>query len=123
MNGLIVFSGDNAHPLSAMLRPSCRHVWCAIRDRNGIWIETDMTVNGITVSAIDEGFDLKMYYQQAGLEAWSVDAQPAARSLLPFSLNNCVSLTKSLIGIRCSAITPYQLRSYLARKDATCAST
>jgi hypothetical protein len=120
MNGLIVFSGDNAHPLSWMLRPSCRHVWCAIRDHNGFWIETNLDLNGINVSVIDRDYDLKMHYQRAGFEAWPIDAQPANRSLAPFILNNCVGLTKALTGIRHYAATPYQLRAHLARKDASC---
>jgi hypothetical protein len=120
MDGLIVFSGDNAHPLSSLLRPACRHVWCAIRDANGIWIETNMTVTGINTTAIDKDFDLQKHYAEAGLEAWVVDAQPAERGLMPYSLNSCVGLTKSLTGIRHPAFTPYQLRCYLARKDATC---
>jgi hypothetical protein len=120
MDGLIVFSGDNAHPLSSLLRPACRHVWCAIRDKNGIWIETNMSLTGINTTAIDKDFDLRMYYQQAGLEAWVVDAQPANRGLMPYNLNSCVGLTKALTGIRHPAFTPYQLRGYLARKDAKC---
>ena len=120
MDGLVVFSGDNAHPLSSLLRPACRHVWCAIRDKNGIWIETNMTLTGIHITAIDKDFDLQSHYRQAGLEAWAVDAQPAERALMPYSLNNCVGLTKALIGIRHLAFTPYQLRGYLARKDAKC---
>ena len=120
MNGLIVFSGDNAHPLSPLLRPAYRHVWCAVRDTNGIWIETNVTLTGIHITAIDRDFDLQKHYGAAGLEAWAVDAQPAERSLMPYSLNNCVGMTKSLIGIRHPAFTPYQLRCYLARKDAQC---
>jgi hypothetical protein len=123
MDGLIVFSGDNAHPLSSLLRPACRHVWCAIRDKNGIWIETNMSLTGINTTAIDKDFDLRMYYQQAGLEAWVVDAQPANRGLMPYNLNSCVGLTKALTGIRHPAFTPYQLRGYLARKDAKCTNS
>jgi hypothetical protein len=120
MDGLIVFSGDNAHPLSSLLRPACRHVWCAIRDANGIWIETNLTLTGVNTTAIDKDFALHAHYANAGLDVWAVDARPAERSLMPYTLNSCVGLTKSLLGIRHPALTPYQLRRYVARKDATC---
>lgn len=112
MEALVVFSGENEHWLGRTLRPAFRHVYCVLPTADGCSTEINMTVNGImTKTFAGDPRSLMPDYQY--LDDTSVvvlvEYDASDRHLLLYSLNNCVGLTKQLLGIRSWALTPHQL--------------
>ena len=128
MKALVIFSSANTHWLSGLLHRDTRHVWCATYDdRTRIWIEYDMGAFGKEMRVLCDGdFDPINYYESEGYEVYPLDIDDTRRSIeLPFTLNNCVGMVKTLLGLETPAFTPRQLRSHvrsLPVGDAKCAS-
>lgn len=119
MEAVVVFTEDNTHWLSGLLRPSHRHVFCCVPSPHddGTSVSIDLTIDGIRVTPhAGTPRELARFYNTQGLEAWLVDYTPEKRLLLPLFLNNCVGLTKHLLGIRSFATTPWQLRRHIAKE-------
>lgn len=120
MKAAIVFTDDVEHPLARCLRRGYRHVMCIVPDDRtpGTSLLIDMTVHGLVVTAVEgEPEDAALFYRRHGLEAWLVPYAPWKSQLLPILLNNCVGLTKQVVGIRGWALTPWQLRKLLAKQE------
>jgi len=116
MKALVFFSDDNTHPLAFMLRRGCRHVWCAVYDdRTRMWVEYNTGAFGHDLRvACDGDFDLSRYYEDQGVEVFAIDTgDPSIH--LPYTLNNCVGVVKSVLGLSSWALTPSQLRRHIKR--------
>ena len=121
MDALVFFGTDNTHWMAPRLHAVHKHVWCAIRDPNGYWVETEVSVGGIVQRVVGPDYDLATHYGPE-IEVWAMQATPEDRQLMPSILNSCVGVTKSLLGIRHWSLTPYQMRKHLSRGAATCVS-
>lgn len=115
-DALVIFEHNNLHPLSGLLKPGYRHVWCAVIDeRNHSWVGHDLRLDGyITTALADAEFPLAQYLRDHGKEVFAVTRR-ARRAAGPFIWNNCVGVTKSVCGIDSLALTPWQLRQHLIK--------
>ena len=115
-DALVIFEQNNLHPLSPLLKRGYRHVWCAVIDeREHSWVGHDMRLEGyVTTVLCAPDYPLAQYLREQGKEVIAIDRK-ARRTPGPFILNNCVGLTKSICGIRSSALTPWQLRQHLIK--------
>lgn len=126
MEAVVIFTDDNAHWLSGLLRPGCRHVFCTVPSPNedATSVIVNATTQGIEVWPVaGTSRELADHYRKNGLEAWLVPYTPEKRRLIPTTMNNCVGLTKLTVGIRSWALTPWQLRRHLAKEHASWPST
>ena len=117
MDALVIFSGDNTHPMSWLLNKKRRHVWCSVRDtERNHWITYDWD-KGIPKIRCDAAadFDLKSYYEQLGFEVieTTVGATPPHG---PLQWNNCVGHVKTILAIDTYALVPNGLYTHLTRK-------
>lgn len=109
---LAVFTTDLSHWLSPLLHPSRKHVFAVIPSPSvpGTSTAVNLTMQGVVIAHFDGSpVDLQRHYEDQGLEVERVPYRPEKRQLLPMALNNCVGLTKQVIGIRSWALTPHQL--------------
>jgi len=115
-DALVIFEQNNLHPLSPLLKRGYRHVWCAVIDeRSHSWVGHDLQLKGhVTTVLCEPDYPLAQYLREQGKEVIAIERK-ARRTLGPFILNNCVGLTKSICGIRSSALTPWQLRQHLIK--------
>ena len=115
-DALVIFEHNNLHPLGGLLKRDYRHVWCAVIDeRAHSWIGHDMRLEGhVTTVLCEPDYPLVQYLRDQGKEVIAI-TRKARRTPGPFILNNCVGLTKSICGIRSSALTPWQLRQHLIK--------
>lgn len=120
-HALIVFTGELAHWLAPLLHPERRHCFAVIPapSMTGTSVIVNLTMKGLVLWHADgEPEDLAPGYEAQGLEVVRVPYRPAERQLLPTVLNNCVGLTKQVIGIRSWALTPDQLYRHIRRTQA-----
>lgn len=110
MDAVVIFVDNNLHPLSFLLRRGFRHVWVAVVDDSGsYWVAHDTRIEGhITHVLADATFDVAGYYREMGLTVVETKRRPI-RILGPVLANSCVGLTKHILGLRSSALTPWQL--------------
>ena len=109
---LVVFTDDGRHPLSPLLKPGFRHVLAAIRDGH-YWAVVDAAegLPKVTVTAVD---DLAEWYREHGCTVIEIEQRETLRTpVLPV---NCVSMVVAVVGIRCWALTPYQLFKHLRKR-------
>jgi len=119
MEALVVFTNENAHWLGRLLHPSFQHVYCVLPTADGCSTEINLGAKGIqTFTYAGTPFELMAYYLDLPntSRAELVKYDPVERHLLTMSLNNCVGLTKQLLGIRSWSLTPYQLHRYIKPK-------
>lgn len=122
MDCLIAFGAANDHPLAGLLNKRHRHVWCALKTKNG-WVSYDwhQGVPVITAMCAPE-FDLEAHLKDEG---WEVIATTVghAPTVGTFTLNNCVGHVKSVCAIRSWAWTPHQLYQHLRQRSARVVDT
>jgi len=119
VDGLIIFSADNSHPLAFLLNKRVRHVWCALRDEDrGVWVSVNWH-QGVPIVQVETGsdFDLAAYYEEQGYEVIRVE-RGTEPSYSPVVLNNCVGYVKVVMAIKCWAVTPYGLYRHLTKELA-----
>lgn len=112
MEALVVFTSENNHWLGHGLHPQFRHVYCVLPTADKVVTEINLTSIGIqTKSFLGTPREIASDYMdiEETTEVAIVPYDPADRHLLPHMLNNCVGLTKQLLGIRYWSLTPYQL--------------
>jgi hypothetical protein len=112
MDALIIFSGDNAHPLRFILNKNHRHVWCAIRSGD-FWVVYNWHHGVPLINVVDGQLDLTAHYQAEGCEVieTTVGDEPCHG---PWMCNNCVGHTMVICGIRTHHIyTPHHLWKHL----------
>jgi hypothetical protein len=119
MDGLIIFSDENAHPLACLLHRRFRHVWCALRDEErGVWVSFNGH-QGIPIVQVEAAadFDLASHYEEQGYTVVRVK-RGTKPSYNPLSLNNCVGYVKVVMAIKCWSVTPYRLFRHLKKEIA-----
>ena len=120
MQALVIFKDENYHWAGDWLRPGYRHVLCVVPAYDGEdgCVAFDVTIKGLqTVPLPGRPTDYIQDYENRGAEVLVVDYTPEKRPLFPMLLNNCVGLTKHMIGIRSWAVTPWQLHRHLTRGE------
>lgn len=126
MEALVVFTKENSHWLSGLLQPEFRHVYCVVPSPNGAGhTEVNLTCDGVKVISWGASLDelIPAYYDLPDTTViLRAGISPDERSLMPAILNNCVGLTKQLIGIRSMSFTPYQLYKDLHTEADICVS-
>ena len=119
MEALVVFSDENEHWLGRTLTPAYRHVYCVIPTADGCSTEINLTTKGIMAKTFagDPKFLMPDYQELDDTSrVMLVKYDAAQRHLLPYSVNNCVGLTKQILGLTSWAITPHQLFKHLQAK-------
>jgi len=120
MDGIVIFSSANSHPLAFLLNRSFRHVWCALRDEDrGVWVSCNWH-QGVPVIQVEAGcdFDLAAYYEEKGYTVIAMRRGEDPPNT-PVVLNNCVGYVKVAMAIRSWALTPYQLYRHLTKELTT----
>ena len=124
MEALVVFTNENNHWLGSALHPDFRHVYCVVPTAEGVVTEVNLTVDGVKLTSWGGGArSLRQFYAHLPetTHCLLTDYQPQERHLLPYVLNNCVGLTKQLLGRRDWSITPRQLFQVLSKEPDPCA--
>lgn len=106
-DNLIVFHGHGDHILAPFLKTGFTHVFCCIND--GVyWIVLDSRggVPEIDILALAD-YDLQKFYEDSGFTVLRIKRGKPTGSLIV--LSNCVGFVKSILGIHCFAVTPWQL--------------
>tara|TARA_S200002703_G_scaffold146855_1_gene142234 strand:- start:1810 stop:2172 length:363 start_codon:yes stop_codon:yes gene_type:complete len=119
MDGLIIFSDENAHPLAWLLHRRFRHVWCALRDEErGVWVSFNGH-QGIPIVQVEAAadFDLASHYEEQGYTVVRVK-RGTKPSYSPLVLNNCVGYVKVVMAVKCWSVTPYRLFRHLTKEIA-----
>lgn len=124
MEAAVIFCEENDHPLSGALRRGYKHVFCAVPsphdDATSIIVDFTL-LSGISILPVDGTVaGVAAHYDEEGLEAFLVPYRPERRSKWPVLLNNCVGLTKNIVGIRSWALTPWQLRCRILKDQMEC---
>jgi hypothetical protein len=121
MVALVVFSREMDHWLGGRLHPDFKHVYCVVPTAHQHSTEINLTCVGIQTKTFD-GTPMELQEEYNGFSDTShtklIQYDPAKRHLLPHSLNNCVGLTKQLLGLTTWALTPYQLFKEVERNHA-----
>jgi len=120
MEMLVFFTPSNEHPFAWLLNEQHRHVWCAAQDlERGVWVSYDWKrgLPRIRVEAPYD-YDLADHYARQGQDVVRIQ-RGSNEGVGPFMLNNCVSHTKMICGIRSFALTPRQLYRHLTEGSFT----
>lgn len=119
MVAILIFSPDNAHPLSWMLRSKYKHVEVRLYDEpTHLWLRHNFGELGHEVTVDCHGdYPIQKHYRDQGMEVVAINCDPSKRLQLPLSLNNCVGMAKSLCGINTMAVTPQQLYNHVRKSD------
>ena len=116
MEGLVIFSRENSHPLSFLLHREFRHVWCALKDtERGVWVSYNWHQGlPILMAECSADYNLMGHYLAQGCTVVPLE-QAGEPIYSPLILNNCVGHTKVVMGIRSHALTPYRLYKHLMK--------
>ncbi|QDP54914.1 MAG: hypothetical protein Unbinned3065contig1002_16 [Prokaryotic dsDNA virus sp.] len=110
----LVFTDDNQHWLGKILRRGYRHVLTISHEGNG-WVIYDWAGGAPQMNAIAEK-DIRDWLGSFPNEHIEVEATQR-RPKGPLMLNNCVGHAKLMLGIRCWAITPWQLYRQIKKRS------
>jgi hypothetical protein len=119
MEALVVFSNENEHWMGGSLSPAFRHVYCVLPTAHQCSTEINLTLAGIlTKTFAGDPVDLQAEYEALPCTSSTmlVEYDPTQRHLMPYMVNNCVGLTKQLLGLNSWAVTPQQLHRHLILK-------
>ena len=119
MEALVVFSNENGHWMGGTLSPAFRHVYCVLPTAHQCSTEINLTIDGIlTKTFAGDPADLQDEYDELANTTHTalVEYDPTQRHLMPYMVNNCVGLTKQLLGLNSWAVTPQQLHRHLILK-------
>lgn len=115
MKALVVFHNHGCHILDPLLKPGFRHVFCAL-ESGDCWIMIDSRVGVMVIEAVaPAGYDLATFYRAEGFTV--IETNQRSKPLLaPLVASNCVGCVKTVLGIRCAAVTPWRLYKHLRRE-------
>ena len=119
MEALVVFSNENEHWMGSTLSPAFRHVYCVLPTAPQCSTEINLTLAGIlTKTFAGDPADLQDEYEELDCTTHTalIEYDPTQRHLMPYMVNNCVGLTKQLLGLNSWAVTPQQLHRHLILK-------
>ena len=114
MDAIICFHDHGTGFLSRFLKPGFRHCFVAVRNGN-YWIAVDGCEGVPLIEVVAPGdYDFAAYCRAKGFTVIKTEQRTTVpRS--PFAIANCVGLTKAVLCIRSTAITPYGLYKFLRR--------
>lgn len=123
IDAIVIFEGDNTHPLSFLLSRGFRHVWCAVIDeRRNAWVGHNLKVTGYETNCLAPAdYDLAAFYEAEGYTVIRL-TQPRRRVPGWLAVASCVGVTKTVLGIRSRALTPRQLYRHLTRTNVGAAA-
>lgn len=107
--------------LHAFLRPGFRH--CMVLQpftlgQSGGWLHVNPLSNGIDLAICPARAAEAALAQVTAGGGAAVWAHPVRETrVLGFDLLTCVSVVKAVLGLRCRALTPYQLYRHLKRQE------
>ena len=110
----LVFTDDNQHWLGKFLHRGYRHVLTISHEGNG-WVIYDWAGGAPQMNAIAEE-DIRDWLGSFPNEHIEVEATQR-RPRGPLMLNNCVGHAKLMLGIRCWAVTPWQLYRQIRKRS------
>lgn len=118
MRALVLFSDNNDHPLSGLLKPGFRHV-SIVAHAAPYWVLVDPAMRGFEVKVMaDASVDLAALYRDSGVTVVDADIAPAL-AVWPLALANCVGAVKVMLGINAPwIVTPHQLYKHLTKRTA-----
>ena len=118
----ILFHSDIKHRsfIQRFLNPKFLHVSMIIWQEED-WYTLDPTWDGLEFRRIDWGYgtnDPIIYYLDKGYTIIKIHSRKFKKKSKFYFFNcfNCVTLVKYMLGLKCKAITPYQLNRYLLDK-------
>ena len=115
MNPLAVFHDHGNHILDPILKKGFRHCFCAIPNGE-YWIVVDGQAGLPRIEVIaGTGYDLATFYRDEGFSV--IEVKTRKPIITPLIFSNCVGMVKVCLGIRSSALTPFQLYKYLRGRD------
>ncbi len=119
MNGIVIFSSENTHPLSWLLSKKRRHVWCAVRDEErDVWVSYDWRQGIPTIrTEAPASFDLANHYRAQGCEVLNTEVGDTPVHG-PLQWNNCVGHVKTILAIHTFALVPNGLYKHLTRRSS-----
>lgn len=109
---ICIFKDESGHPVARFLKKGFRHVFCAVFI-DGYWVVIDPADNRTYVFISTT--EIEQFYRSEGCTVVRVPEGKGGRKRTFLSFGSCVGLTKSILGIRCFALTPYQLYKYLRK--------
>jgi|TARA_R110000803_G_scaffold145723_1_gene211500 hypothetical protein len=121
MKAIVSFRGYGNHPLKGLLKEGFKHVVVAVLTDDGYWVEIDYCTGIPSVTVMGgKDFDLNDWYQQRGyITVETTQVKNKKFIFNPFRGNifiaNCVGTVKSVLGLDCMCVTPYQLYKRLSR--------
>ena len=100
-------------------RPGWRHVGILVRvSGDGHWVAVNSLYACVDVMHVVVDVDFEAALRAAGFTTMRVVGMRETRRLTLRGILNCVTLTKSILGIRAwRVVTPYGLYRYLQRKE------
>lgn len=107
----MVFKSESDHPFASFLKEGFRHVFVVV-EYEGFWSVIDPGPNVTEVYAT--GADPIEYYKERFIVV-EVDPSKMGKERPLFVISSCVGMAKAVLGIRCWAITPWQLYGYLMK--------
>lgn len=110
----LVFTDDNHHWLGKFLRRGYRHVLTISHEGNG-WVIYDWAGGAPQMNVI-AGEDIRDWLESFPNEHIEIEAKQR-RPVGPLMLNNCVGHAKLMLGIRCWAVTPWQLYKEMKKRS------
>ncbi len=115
MRALVVFHNHGCHILDPLLKPGFRHVFCAL-ETGDCWISVDSRAGVMVIEAVaPAGYDLATFYRAEGFTVIET-TQRSTPLRAPLVVSNCVGCVKTILGIRCAAVTPWRLYKHLRRR-------
>ncbi len=114
MKALVCFHDRGTGFLSRFLKPGFRHCFVAVRNGD-YWITVD-GCDGVPLIQVTApaDYDLAAFWQEAGHTVIETE-QRTTVPRNPFAIANCVGLSKAVLCVRSTAITPYGLYKHLRR--------
>ena len=114
MKALAVFHDHGEGPLSKLLKPGFRHVFCAIND-GSFWLLIDGQAGVPDIKAIaNQDYDLAAFYREQGFTVVELE-QGNSPPIGPFAVANCVGMVRAVLAVRSFAITPHGLYRFLRK--------
>ena len=116
LTALVVFTDPEGARFQWLLRPGFRHVFVCFKGA-AYWTMFDWRAGQPDVHTVqDADYDLTDYFADVGYAVVETEQGPPLRT--PLVVNNCVGMTKMVLGIRAPLVqTPFQLYRFLVGRS------
>ena len=121
MKAIVSFRNYGNHPLKDLLKTGFKHAVVAVLTPDGYWVEIDSGTGIPSVTVMGGAdFDLNQWYEKQGYI--TVETTQVKNKKFIFNplrgnifIANCVGTVKSVLGLDCICVTPYQLYKRLKK--------